>query len=164
VLDAVEVFERVRAKVPSRLLMVGDGPDRAKVERYCRDNNICGSITFIGSLPLVEEVLVGADLFLLPSETESFGLSALEAMACKVPVVATTAGGLPEVVVDGVNGYLRPIGDVAAMAEAALRLLRDEELRHGMGEAGREHAVTRFGQSAIVGRYRALYERVTGRA
>jgi N-acetyl-alpha-D-glucosaminyl L-malate synthase BshA len=164
VLDAVEVFERVRAKIPCRLLMVGDGPDRAKVERYCRDNGICGSITFIGSLPLVEEVLVGADLFLLPSETESFGLSALEAMACKVPVIATTAGGLPEVVVDGVNGYLRPIGDVAGMADAALRLLRDEGLRHAMAEAGREHAVTRFGQSAIVARYRALYERVTGRA
>jgi N-acetyl-alpha-D-glucosaminyl L-malate synthase BshA len=164
VLDVVEIFERVRAKVPSRLLMVGDGPDRAKVERYCRDNGICGSITFIGSLPLVEEVLVGADLFLLPSETESFGLSALEALGCKVPVIATTAGGLPEVVVDGSNGFLLPIGDVDGMAQAALRLLQDDELRRAMGEAGRLHAVKTFSQAAVVGRYRALYERVTGRA
>lgn len=164
VLDVVEIFERVRAKMPSRLLMVGDGPDRAKVERYCRDSGICGSITFIGSLPLVEEVLVGADLFLLPSETESFGLSALEALACKVPVVATTAGGLPEVVVDGANGFLLPIGDVEGMASAALRLLQDEELRRAMGEDGRRHAVKTFSQDAVVARYRGLYERVTGRA
>jgi len=164
VLDVVEVFERVRTKVPCRLLMVGDGPERGKVERYCRDNGICGSITFVGSLPLVEEVLVGADAFLLTSESESFGLSALEALSCKVPVVASRVGGLPEVVVDGECGYLRPVGDVAGMAQAVLRLLQDDDHRREQGEAGRCRAVQLFGQAAVVGRYRALYERVTGRA
>jgi len=164
VMDVVGIFERVRARISSRLLMVGDGPDRARVERYCRDNGICDSITFIGSLPLVEEVLVGADLFLLPSESESFGLAALEALACKVPVIATTVGGIPEVVVDGECGFLRDVGNVDSMAAAALRILLDEDLRNAMGESGRRRAVQVFSQDAVVSRYRALYERVTGRA
>ncbi|MFP5286018.1 MAG: N-acetyl-alpha-D-glucosaminyl L-malate synthase BshA, partial [Thermoanaerobaculia bacterium] len=111
VLDVVDVFLRLRAHVPCRLLMVGDGPERGRVEQKCRDSDACNSITFIGSLPLIEEVLVGADLFLLPSESESFGLAALEAMSCEVPVIATRAGGLPEVVVHGETGYLCPVGD-----------------------------------------------------
>jgi glycosyltransferase involved in cell wall biosynthesis len=110
----------------------------------------------------VEEVLVGADLFLLPSESESFGLAALEAMSCEVPVIASQAGGLPEVVVDGETGYLCPVGDVEGMAEAALRLLGDEELRRKMGEAARRRAVEVFSQDAVVRRYRAIYQRVTG--
>jgi N-acetyl-alpha-D-glucosaminyl L-malate synthase BshA len=162
VLDVIAIFERVQKEVPSRLLMVGDGPDRGKVEQYCREHHICGSITFIGSLPLVEDVLVGADLFLLPSESESFGLSALEAMSCQVPVIASTAGGLPEVVDDGVTGFLRPVGDVAGMAAAALHLLGDEDLRRRFGEEARRQAVSRFSQDTVVGRYRALYEKVTG--
>lgn len=162
VLDVIGIFERVQKKVPTRLLMVGDGPDRGKVEQYCREHHICGSITFIGSLPLVEEVLVGADLFILPSESESFGLAALEAMACEVPVISSNAGGLPEVVDDGVTGFLRPVGDVEGMTAAALRLLGDEDLRRRIGEAARRQAVERFSQDAVVGRYRFLYERVTG--
>jgi N-acetyl-alpha-D-glucosaminyl L-malate synthase BshA len=163
VLDVVEIFARVHRRVPSHLLMVGDGPDRGKVERHCRESGICDSITFIGSLPLIEEVLVGADLFLLPSETESFGLAALEAMACEVPVIASSAGGLPEVVVEGETGFLRPVGDVDGMAEAAIALLLDEPRRHAMGRAARRHAVEEFGQDAVVARYRALYERATAR-
>jgi L-malate glycosyltransferase len=145
------------------LLMVGDGPDRGKVEQYCREHNICHAITFIGSLPLIEEVLVGADLFLLPSESESFGLAALEAQSCEVPVITTNAGGLPEVVVDGETGFLFPVGDVEAMAKAAYLLLSDPERRRAMGEAGRRRAVEHFAQDTIVGRYRSIYERVTGR-
>jgi N-acetyl-alpha-D-glucosaminyl L-malate synthase BshA len=164
VLDVISIFERVHVRVPSRLLMVGDGPDRGKVEQYCREHGICHAITFIGSLPLIEEVLVGADLFLLPSETEAFGLAALEAMACEVPVVASRAGGLPEVVVEGETGYLRPVGDVAGMAAAALGLLEDDELRRRMAAAGRRRAVTVFSQDEIVGRYRAIYERVLAAA
>lgn len=160
VLDVVEIFQRVRREVPSRLLMVGDGPERGKVEQLCRERNICGSITFVGSLPLIEEVLVGADLFLLPSESESFGLSALEALACEVPVICTSAGGLPEVVTEGENGYLCPVGDVDGMAEAAVRLLKDEPLRRAFGEAGRRRAVTVFSQNRIVERYRSIYDRV----
>jgi glycosyltransferase involved in cell wall biosynthesis len=140
---------------------VGDGPERGKVEQYCREHNICGAITFIGSFPLVEEVLVGADLFLLPSESESFGLSALEAMACKVPVVASRAGGLPEVVVDGETGFLCPVGDVDGMAAAALKLLTDDELHRRFGEAGRRRAVDQFGQDPVVQRYRSFYQRLT---
>jgi L-malate glycosyltransferase len=160
VLDVVAVFERVHRTVPSRLLMVGDGPERPRVEQYCREHGICNDITFVGSLPLIEEVLVGADLFLLPSESESFGLAALEAMACEVPVVATDIGGIPEVVEDGETGYLLPLGDVPGMAAAALRLLGDEDLRRRFGAAARRRAVERFGQAAVVARYRSIYERV----
>jgi len=160
VLDVVEIFRRVRDKVPSRLLMVGDGPERGKVEQHCRENHMCDAITFIGNLPLVEEVLVGADLFLLPSASESFGLSALEAMSCEVPVIASCAGGLPEVVEDGRTGFLLPIGDVDGMAQAALRLLGDEEMRLTFAAAARRRAVEQFSQDAVVARYKAIYERV----
>jgi N-acetyl-alpha-D-glucosaminyl L-malate synthase BshA len=156
----VRVFERVREDIHARLLLVGDGPDRGKVEQYCRENDLCSWITFIGNLPLVEEVLVGADLFLLPSESESFGLAALEALSCKVPVIASASGGLPEVIVDGRNGFLRPVGDVDGMARAALALLKDEPKRAAFGEDARAWALERFRQDAVVAQYRALYERV----
>jgi N-acetyl-alpha-D-glucosaminyl L-malate synthase BshA len=159
-LDVVEVFIRVRREMPARLLLVGDGPDRAKVEQRCRQCAECRDIVFIGNLPVVEEILVGADLFLLPSETESFGLAALEALSCEVPVVATRVGGLPEVVCDGENGFLLPVGDVDGMAAAALRLLCDEPLRQAFGAHGRAWAVERFSQADVVARYRAIYERV----
>lgn len=164
VLDVVEIFERVHREVRCRLILVGDGPERGKVEQVCRERDLCHAITFIGSLPLIEEILVGADLFLLPSETESFGLAALEAMSCEVPVIATTAGGLPEVVVDGETGFLRPVGDVDGMAAAALDLLSDEPKRLAFAAAGRKLAVDRFAQDVIVGRYRELYERVVADA
>jgi N-acetyl-alpha-D-glucosaminyl L-malate synthase BshA len=164
VLDVVEVFLRLRSQVHCRLLMVGDGPERGRVEQRCRDSDACNSITFVGSLPLIEEVLVGADLFFLPSETESFGLAALEALSCEVPVIATSVGGLPEVVTHGENGFLHPIGDVEGMAASALRLLTDEPMRKAFGASGRRRAVEVFGQEAIVARYRAIYERVVEKA
>lgn len=160
VIDVVEIFKRVRERVPCRLLMVGDGPERSKVEQHCRDNSTCNSITFIGSLPVVEEVLLGADVFLLPSETESFGLAALEALSCRVPVVATAVGGLPEVVAHGENGFLCPVGDVDGMADAVTRLLQDEPMRQAFAEAGRRRAVEVFGQDPVVDQYKAIYERV----
>lgn len=164
VLDVVETFRRVYRRIPStRLLMVGDGPERGRVEQHCRENGLCHAITFVGSLPLIEEVLVGADLFLLPSESESFGLAALEAMSCEVPVIATNAGGVPEVVEDGRCGFLCPVGDVDGMAEGALRLLGDEPMRRAFGEAGRRRAVEVFSQDVVVARYRVLYDRVRGR-
>ena len=164
VLDVVEVFHRVRSEMPARLLLVGDGPDRAKVERRCRELGGCEAITWIGNLPLVEEVLIGADLFLLTSDAESFGLAALEALACEVPVVGARAGGLPEVVADGETGYLLPVGDVDGMARAALSLLADPERNRRFGEAARRRAVERFRQDAVVARYRGIYERVLGAA
>lgn len=160
VIDVVDVFLRLHAHLPCRLLMVGDGPERGRVEQHCRDTDACNSITFIGSLPLIEEVLVGADLFFLPSETESFGLAALEALSCKVPVIATAVGGLPEVVVHGENGFLHEVGDVEGMAASALKLLTDEPLRKAFGEAGRRRSVEVYGQEPIVARYRSIYERV----
>jgi N-acetyl-alpha-D-glucosaminyl L-malate synthase BshA len=164
VLDVVEVFERVAKQIDTRLLLVGDGPERAHVEQYCREQGSCDRILFAGSTTSIEEVLVGADLFLLPSETESFGLAALEAMSCKVPVIATCVGGLPEVVEDGVTGFLRPVGDVEGMAAAALSLLRDPARLRRFGEEARRQAVERFSETAIVARYRDLYRRVLERA
>ncbi|MGD2114862.1 MAG: N-acetyl-alpha-D-glucosaminyl L-malate synthase BshA [Acidobacteriota bacterium] len=159
VTDVVEAFRRIQSQVKARLLLVGDGPERVKAELMCREQGTCHAVTFLGSLPLIEEVLVGADLFLLPSESESFGLSALEAMACHVPVIATDVGGLPEVVAHGETGFLHPVGDVDAMAESAVRLLRDDDLRERFGRAARRRAVEQFDQDRIVGRYRDIYER-----
>ena len=160
VLDVVRVHEQlIRSGQRVRLLLVGEGPDRPKVEHYCRESGICDSITFVGGVQSVEELLVGADLFLLPSETESFGLAALEALSCEVPVIATRVGGLPEVVDEGRTGYLLPVGDVDAMAETAARLLADDELRLSLAREGRRQAVERFAEDDIVRRYRDLYRR-----
>jgi glycosyltransferase involved in cell wall biosynthesis len=142
--------------------MVGDGPERGRVEQHCREHRICQAITFIGSLPLVEEVLVGADLFLLPSENVSFGLAALEAMACVVPVIATAVGGLPEVVTHGETGYLCPVGDVDGMADAALRLLGDDERWQAASTLAAADARERFALEQVVARYEAFYENALG--
>lgn len=164
VLDVVKVFAQVAARLPARLLLVGDGPERARIEQHCREHGDCDRVVFLGNFPAIEEVLVGADLFLLPSETESFGLSALEALSCAVPVVASRAGGLPEVVVDGENGFLRPVGDVDGMAAAALSLLTDPERHRRFAAHGRQWATTRFGKAAIVERYREVYARAIAAA
>ncbi len=160
VLDVIETFDRVRRELPARLLLVGDGPDRAKVEQRCRELGTCDRIVFIGNLPLVEEVLIGADLFLLPSDAESFGLAALEALACEVPVIGARAGGLPEVVDHGETGFLLPVGDVAGMAAAALELLTDPDRHRRFGELARQRVVERFDQDHVVRQYQDLYERV----
>ena len=158
--DVVEIFCKVRSRIPSRLLLVGDGPDRPKVEQFARERGVFDSITFIGNVPLVEEILVGADLFLLPSETESFGLAALEALSCEVPVIATAVGGLPEVIREGENGYLFPVGDVESMATAAIELLADEEKLRRFGGAGRQWALSQFEEDDVVQRYRRIYRQV----
>jgi N-acetyl-alpha-D-glucosaminyl L-malate synthase BshA len=161
VLDVLRVFHRVHERLAdTRLLMVGDGPDRALAEQYCRDHGFCDAVTFIGNLPMVEEVLLGAHLFLFASETESFGLAILEAMAAGVPVVAARVGGVPEVVVEGETGYLLPVGDVEGMAEAALGLLTDEERRCRFAAAARRRAVEEFSEEEMVARYREIYQRV----
>ncbi|MBZ0111175.1 MAG: N-acetyl-alpha-D-glucosaminyl L-malate synthase BshA [Thermoanaerobaculia bacterium] len=161
--DVVEVFRLLLEDHDVRLLMVGDGPERPKVEQRCRELGICSKITFIGNLPLVEEILVGADLFLLPSETESFGLAALEALSCRVPVIATAVGGLPEVVLDGKTGFLLPKGDVEGMARAAAVLLEDDAMRQEFGDAGRHDAVSRFAVETVVQQYRDVYNSVLAR-
>jgi N-acetyl-alpha-D-glucosaminyl L-malate synthase BshA len=160
IMDVVEVFELVARKVPSRLLMIGDGPDRSRAEAFIREHGLRDRVYFLGNVPNLEEVLGACDLFLLPSESESFGMAALEAMASEVPTITTNSGGLPEVVVEGETGYLLPVGDVPGMAERAIEILSDIDLRRKMGRRGRELAIERFDEEKIVPRYRELYERV----
>ncbi len=162
VMDVVEVFARVAVQVPSRLVMLGDGPDRSRAEAYCREHGLRDRVLFLGNVPKLQEVLGGCDLLLLPSESESFGMAALEAMASEVPVITTSSGGLPEVVSEGETGYLLPIGDVDGMAARAIEILRDDDLHRRMGRRGRELAIERFDEDRIVPRYRELYERVIG--
>jgi N-acetyl-alpha-D-glucosaminyl L-malate synthase BshA len=126
--DVLRIFAGVRAAIPAKLLLVGDGPDRSRMEKLARDLNLQNDIRFLGKLEAVEEVLSVSDLFLMPSENESFGLAALEAMACEVPVVSTNAGGIPELNVHGVTGTTSEIGDVADMVKNALYILEDENL------------------------------------
>jgi len=157
--DVVGIFARVAAKVPARLLLAGDGPEITTAERAAREAGVADRVHFLGEQEDVERVYAASDLFLLPSEHESFGLSALEALACGVPVVGTDAGGLPEVVRSGRTGFLVEVGDVESAAAQAIGVLRDEPRRRGMGAAAREDAVARFSGAAIVDRYLSLYER-----
>ena len=143
-----------------KLLFVGDGPDRPACEALARELGVEAAVRFLGKQEPVEEILSVADVMLLPSESETFGLAALEAMACAVPVVSTDAGGLPEVNVEGVTGFLCPVGDVAAMAQATRRLLDDEPLRLQMAHAARTRAVDVFDVDRIVPQYEAYYSRV----
>jgi N-acetyl-alpha-D-glucosaminyl L-malate synthase BshA len=161
--DVVRIFELVSRDQKVRLLLAGEGPELARTEQFCRELNVSDRVVFLGTVSNVEELLSGADVFLLPSETESFGLAALEALSCEVPVVASRIGGLPEVVEDGVTGFLRPVGDVEGMAEAICRLLREEDLRRGMGRRGRSSAIERFSREDIVKQYRELYQEVLAR-
>ena len=124
--DVIKMFKLILDEIPSKLLMVGDGPDRANNEQQCRDLGICDHVRFLGKQDAIEEILSVADLFLMPSETESFGLAALEAMACKVPVITSNAGGLPELNVNGFCGYMSNVGDVDDMAAKAISILKDD--------------------------------------
>ncbi len=160
VTDVVDTFAKIVSGVPARLVMVGDGPDRPRAERRATELGIRDEVVFLGKHQSVQELVACADLFLLPSETESFGLAALEAMACGVPVVASRTGGLPEVVDDGETGFLHDVGDVDAMAATGLRLLTDEALHARTAEAARRAAVDRFSAESIVPRYEALYRRI----
>ncbi len=125
--DVVDIFKQVHDVLPSKLLMVGDGPERVNCERMCRDYGICDDVRFLGKQDAVEEIFSVTDLFLMPSESESFGLAALEAMACKVPVISSNAGGLPELNIDGQTGYLSDVGNTTEMARNAIHILQDPE-------------------------------------
>jgi len=124
--DVVRIFAKVVEKIPSKLLMVGDGQERSDCEQLCRDLGVAADVRFLGKQDAIEEILSVADLFMMPSQSESFGLAALEAMACKVPVISSNAGGLPELNIEGVTGFLRDVGDVDGMAEKAIYILEDE--------------------------------------
>ncbi len=156
--DIVGIFARVNAELPSRLVMVGDGPDRVVAEDETRRLGVEASVSFLGKIDDVAPLLAAADLFLLPSETESFGLSALEALASGVPVIATRVGGLPEVVRDGETGFLFEVGDILGMARVSLELLRDPERWQRMSQLAAADARARFSQNEIVTQYEQMYK------
>ena len=157
--DVIKIFSKVHEKVPAKLLMIGDGPERVKVERMCRKLKICDKVKFMGKLKSVEELLSVSDLFLLPSETESFGLVALEAMASKVTVISTNSGGLPEVNVEGVTGYLSEVGDIKQMSENAIQLLSDNDKLEQFKENAFVHS-QKFDLPNILPLYECLYEKL----
>ena len=154
----VEVFARIAAKIPSRLLLVGDGPDLGKAMDTARRLGIAGRVEALGEQDQVSSLLSISDLFLLPSSQESFGLAALEAMACEVPVVASRAGGLGEVIEDGVNGFLHAVDDVDGMAQSGIRLLTDADLHFQFSQQGRRAVTEKFCAELVVPMYEAFYE------
>ncbi|HVQ31837.1 MAG TPA: N-acetyl-alpha-D-glucosaminyl L-malate synthase BshA [Vicinamibacteria bacterium] len=158
--DIVRILERVVREVDAVLLMVGEGPERSAAQALARRLGLQDRVRFLGVYENITELVARADVFLLPSELESFGLSALEAQACGVPVVGSDAGGLPEVVKHAETGFLLPVGDVDGMAARTIELLKDEEHRREMGQAGRRRAEALFGADRIVTQYERYYEDV----
>jgi len=154
--DIVRIFEIVRKKMPAKLLFVGDGPERSGAESLCRDLDLCDEIRFVGKQEQMEEILAIADLFLLTSEYESFGLAALEAMAAGVPVISTNAGGLPEIAIQGETGFLDEIGDIQGMSDHAIKILEDEATLKRFKANAMAHAKN-FDIHRIVPQYEALY-------
>ncbi len=158
-LDVVRILERVRRRVPARLTLVGDGPERGAVLDLARDLELLPFVDHLGPVQIPAEAIGSSDVLLLPSEQESFGLSALEALSCEVPVVASRVGGLPEVVRHGENGFLLEVGDVEGMSDAVVDLLLDAPKRAAFGEAGRRVAGAQFSRDRVVDRYLAFYEK-----
>jgi N-acetyl-alpha-D-glucosaminyl L-malate synthase BshA len=157
--DVVRVFSRVKEKIPTVLLLVGDGPERHHIEEMCRKNEFCDEIHFIGKTKDTEHLMAVADLFLLTSEFESFGLAALESMASKVPVISTNKGGLPEVMIDGKTGYMCEVGDIDDMTEKALKILSNPELHEQLKKSSYERARD-FELSKVLPSYLNLYNRM----
>jgi N-acetyl-alpha-D-glucosaminyl L-malate synthase BshA len=161
--DVIRIFAKVIEKIPSKLLMVGDGGERTECEQLARDLGVSDNVRFLGKQDAIEEILSVSDLFLMPSQSESFGLAALEAMACKVPVVSSNAGGLPELNVDGVTGFLKEIGDIDGMAESSIYILEDEQRL----QTFKENALARakeFDLSIILPKYENYYNEVIERS
>jgi L-malate glycosyltransferase len=157
--DVIKIFAEVKKVIPAKLLMIGDGPERQNAEEMARAMGLYSDVRFLGKQEQINEILSISDLFLLPSATESFGLSALEAMACSVPVVSTNAGGLPEINVDGKTGYLSDVGDTDAMAEHAIHILSDDERLLHFKKAAIAHA-RKFEKQHIIPQYEQLYTQV----
>lgn len=157
--DVLKVFTQIVQHIPSKLILIGDGPERTNIEKLCRESPACEHTRFLGKQEAVEEILSIGDLFLLPSETESFGLAALEAMACQVPVISSNTGGIPELNVNGVTGFLSNVGDVDDMAKNAIEILSDCDRLKTFKAAALAHALT-FDLQNIMPRYEEVYERV----
>ena len=157
--DVIRIFENVKKEIPSKLLMIGDGPERQKVEELARCLGVYNDVRFLGKQEQISEILSIADLFLLPSETESFGLSALEAMACSVPLISTNAGGLPEINIEGKTGFQSNVGDIESMSRNAIYILSDEERLKEFKLAAIEQA-RKFEKHHVIPQYERLYEEV----
>jgi len=160
--DIVRIFANMRKALSAKLVMIGDGPERASAEALADELKLGGEVHFLGNQVGVEQLLGQADLFLLPTDGESFGLGALEAMSCGVPVIGCQKGGLPEVVLHGQTGYLAPVGDVEAMSQCALKILTDDDLRKEMGENARQRVLETFDAKLIVPQYEEFYRQVVG--
>jgi L-malate glycosyltransferase len=157
--DVIHIFDRVRKEIPCKLMLIGDGPERRPMEDMCRDLGICDDVRFLGKQDAIEELLAVADVFLLPSANESFGLAALEAMACEVPVISSNAGGIPEINIDGVTGYMCNVGDVTGMAQKAIHLLKNEALLASFSRNALEQAKN-FHIDIILPKYEAYYQKI----
>jgi N-acetyl-alpha-D-glucosaminyl L-malate synthase BshA len=156
--DVISIFNNIQKEIPSKLIMVGEGPEREKAEQQCRELNISDKVVFVGNSNEIDRILCFSDLFLLPSKTESFGLSALEAMASGVPVISSNAGGIPEVNLQGYSGYLSPVGDVEDMSKNAISILKDEDTLKQFKINAKIQA-SKFGISNIVPQYEAIYKK-----
>lgn len=156
--DVIRIFQKVHEKIPAKLLLIGDGPERPRLEEQCRQLGLCDDTRFLGNQDAVEELLAISDLFLIPSGKESFGLAALEAMACKVPVISSDIGGLPEVNIHGVTGYMAPLGAVDTMASFAIELLSDEAKLQAFRENAYQHS-RQFDIDNILPQYEKVYEK-----
>jgi N-acetyl-alpha-D-glucosaminyl L-malate synthase BshA len=163
VTDVIEIFDLVQKKIPAKLLMIGDGPDRSKAEWLAVTKGIHDRVLFLGKQDRIHEKLPFADVMLMPSELESFGLAALEAMACEVVPVATRVGGVPEVIEHGVSGYMAPVGAIAEMAGYAIDVLGDEAKLRNMGKLARKEAQKRFCSTKIISQYEKFYRAVLDR-
>jgi len=157
--DVLHVFDKVRKEIPAKLILVGDGPERANIEKLCRELDTCKDIKSLGKIVNPEQILSIADLFLLTSETESFGLAALEAMASKVPVISSNSGGIPEVNINGYSGYMSNVGDVDDMAKNALHILKDDATLATFKMNAYEQA-KKFDITKILPMYENLYNKV----
>lgn len=157
--DVILTFKIVQEKIPAKLLMIGDGPERSRAEQLCRELQICSRVHFLGSQSPVEEIYSIGDLFLMPSASESFGLSALEALSCGMPVVSSNAGGLPEVNIDGETGYVCEIGDVETMGKKAIEILSNPQLWEEFSRTGRERAM-KYSPDSIVPLYESFYQKI----
>jgi len=162
--DVIEIFDRVHKQMPSKLLLIGDGPDRSVAEWLAVQKGIHDDVLFLGKQDQIQDKVAVADIMLMPSELESFGLAALEAMACEVVPIATRAGGVPEVIDHGKTGYLADVGDVETMAGYAIELLKDDNRLKEMGKAARAVALERFCSTKIVAQYEDFYRRVLDRS
>jgi N-acetyl-alpha-D-glucosaminyl L-malate synthase BshA len=158
--DVVRIFAKVRERIPAKLLLIGDGPERIFIQQLARELKLGGDVHFLGEQDQLEPLFFCADVFLLPSEQESFGLTALEAMNCGVPVIATDIGGLPEVILHGETGYLSPVGDIAGMAAQALALLSDPARHERFKTQAQKRAEELFEAGKIIPQYEAYYEEI----